>query len=166
MAQWSEIQDSIVTKLQTIASVKNVKKNWQRTTDEQAFDDAFTVALDNDATQRRVHTWIVSYAGATPITAGMDLTTYKVQYRFEVHGYINFTQEFDSEHILRDIVDDIIAAFVPYKSMGLDASATTPVIGSDINVDQFDIDEFGPVLCSHVKLTINVTAWKAGITYT
>lgn len=165
MAQWSEIQDSIVAKLQTVASVKNVKKNWQRITDEREFNEAFTVATDNDATMKRVHTWFVVYAGVTPQTAGRDLTTYTKNYRFEIHGYINFTQEFDSEHVLRDIVDDILDAFVPYKSMGLDRSTTTPVIGSDVNVDIFDLDEFGPVLCSHVKITINVTAWKAGITY-
>lgn len=166
MAHWSTIQDAIVAKLQTISSVKNVKKNWQREIDPVRFEDAFTVAVDNDATQRRVHTWLVAWVGATPNKRHEALTTYNIQYRYEIHGYLNFMQDSDSEHIIRDIVDEILTAFIPYNSLGLDGNATTPVQAQDITVDMFDIDQFGDVMCSHVKLSMTVTVFQGNITYT
>lgn len=168
MSHWSDIQDKIVAKLQTISSVKNVKKNWQRVDDTEEYFNLFGVAVENDATEKRIHTWLVVYTGAVPITdpGTVELGTYHVTYRYELHGFLNFMQDGDSEHVLRDIVQDIIAAFVPYKSMGLDGSSSTPVIGSSISVDNFNLEQFGPVFCSHAKVTITVTVWVGNVIYT
>ena len=164
--RWETVQAAIKTKLETVSTVKNVRSGWERVIDPVVVDEYYYVPSDTDATERRLHTWIVAYNGVIPTRRPHDLTTYFLEYRFEVHGFLNFIEPNASDIELRNIVDDILDVFVPGVSLGLDANATAAVTQHDINVDQFDIESFSDVICSHVKITIRAHVFVGGVHYT
>lgn len=159
------IQESLASLVGNISGVGRVLLERPRVLTDAELKDMFGIQNDVHDNKYDVNVWFLEWLGGKPSRASAETSTYYVNYRYALTGFYSFKD--NSEEEIRNTAELIMDTLAVHLRAGINPATVDALNVEDLDVDvqNFGMDELGPVFCSTVLVSMTAFVRRVAPAY-
>jgi len=150
-SHYLEISAAIKDILETVEGIGKVLSTHRYTRQPESFREFFTSLVPSGSAQ--VNAWLISRVRVPIETKGLPIREMRWRHQFVINGYTSLRDADGSEAAFQQLVDRVIDALLPHKRLNVPDYVE---YANEPQCTQINHDWFGPVLCHHCVISLEV----------